>query len=165
MIDGIYFDPYLGWVTPSDMRETDTHRSLKEVITELSRGDAESETYDAVERLLCKYFNLVRVGVREDIAKHNGVSWYLTGVDERRERALISYQEGSHAEWRHECYADEVPLWLLVGLLRRIQHRKPLGDQEADETIAKVDGLDTAYVQAEHKHNPYRSYKTDERRL
>ncbi len=62
------------------------------------------------------------------------------------QRALINYQDGVSGEWLNNCYADEVPLWLLISLFRRIQRRKPLGDQEADETITSVRDVDAAYV-------------------
>jgi hypothetical protein len=142
----------LGWVMPSDVHESDTNRSLKEVIAALSSGGEvlSDEIYDDAERLLYTYVNLVRQGVRESFTKHHtGVSWYLTLRDD--ERALISYQDGPGAEWCNEYYADAVPLWLLIGLFRRIWKRKPLGDQKADETISRVDGLDAEYVRTTEK--------------
>lgn len=150
-VDGIYFDPMFGWVTPSDVHESDTHRSLKEVTAALKRASngatLSDEIYDDVERLLYNDQVFVRQGVCEDIATHKGVSWYLTLL-EGDERALINYQDGAHAEWCNDRYADEVPLWLLISLFRRIARRKPLGDQKADETIQSVDALDAAYVRA-----------------
>jgi len=89
----------------------------------------------------------VRQGVRESFGtQHKNVSWYLT--ERGDERALINYQDGAGAEWRNDCYADEVPLWLLLALFRRIQRRKPLGDQDADETIAQVRAIDVEYTKA-----------------
>ena len=121
-----------------------TYRSTKELISELSSTEEPpTDLFDDVEHLLFKYQIFVQQGIREKIGDHNGVSWYLVPDDER---ALISYQDGTSGEWEHGCYADEVPMWLLIGLFRRIQHRKPLGDQEADETIAAVDSLDAEYV-------------------
>lgn len=145
-----YFDPERGYVTPSDDYEADTSASLKEIIKALARGDTSDDLYDAVERLIYKYQIFVLQGIREDIAKHKGVSWYLVDkLDEQR--ALISYQDGPHGEWCYECYADEVPLWLLTSLFRRIARRKPLGDQDADDTIAHVDRLDTEYESVKDK--------------
>ena len=156
---GIYFDPMLGWVMPSDIHESETTASLKEVMSALRRASdgatLSDEIYDDAEHLLYTHASLVRQGVRERFTKqHTGVSWYLTERD--YERALTSYQDGPGAEWLNECYADEAPLWLLIGLFRRIWRRKPLGDQKADETIAKIDELGAAYVQAQHDANPPR---------
>jgi hypothetical protein len=145
-----YFDPNRGYVMPADDYESDTSRSLKEVMAELKRGEVatmSNDLYDAVEHLLYKYQIFVRQGVREIFgSQHKNVSWYLTERDE--ERALINYQDGASAEWCNDCYADDVPLWLLISLFRRIQRRKPLGDQEADETIKSVDDLDAEYAKA-----------------
>jgi hypothetical protein len=147
---GSYFDPWRGHVMPVDDYESDTQRSLKEVTAELKRGEAatlSNDLYDAVEHLLYKYQIFVRQGVRENFGtKQKNVSWYLTERDD--ERGLINYQDGAGAEWCNDCYADEVPLWLLIGLFRRIQRRKPLGDQKADETLARVDATDREYVKA-----------------
>jgi hypothetical protein len=152
-VDGIYFDPMLGWVTPSDVHESDTTASLQEVTAALKRASdgasLSDELYDALERVLYNYQVFVRQGVRKDIAKHKGVSWYLTLLD-GDERALINYQDGARAEWHNDGYADEVPLWLLISLFRRIARHKPLGDQDADETIARVGELDAAYVRTTH---------------
>jgi hypothetical protein len=150
------FDPMFGWIMLSDVHESDTTASLKEVIAALKRASngatLSDEIYDDAERLLYTWFNLIRQGVRERFTKqHVGVSWYLTERDAKR--ALISYQDGPGVEWCNECYADEVPLWLLVGLFRRIWRRKPLGDQKADETIAQTDKLDAEYGRAESVRN------------
>lgn len=140
---------------PGDDCASETHGSLKEITASLKSADKlgtlpPDDLHDAVELLLYRYFDLVRQGIRDDFgALHGGVSWYLTPDDER-ERALISYQEG-HGEWAVGCYSDEVPLWLLVGLLRRIARRKPLGDQDADETISQVDALDAEYMRTKEK--------------
>jgi hypothetical protein len=146
--DGVYFDSALGWVTPSDFHESETPKSLKEVMAALEGGAADAGIYDAAERLLWKYSVLIKAGVRESMGGlHKNVSWYISEGCEGR--AVIAYQDGTHAEWAHGCYADEVPLWLLVGLFRRIARRKPLGDQEADETISRVDEIDAEYVRSE----------------
>lgn len=144
-----YFDQNLGYVTPADGYESDTHRSLKQIVAALKAGGGavSNDIYDSAERLLYKYQVFVKQGVRETVAKHTGVSWYLT--DGPDGRALISYQDGARAEWVNDCYADKVPLWLIIGLFRRIQRRKPLGDQEADDTIAAVDTADAEYVRAQ----------------
>ena len=139
-----YFDPMRGYVTPPDDYETDTGASIKDILKALERGDKSDEHYDDVERLLYKYQIFVSEGIRENIAKHKGVSWYL--VDKPGEgRALISYQDGPSGEWLRECFADEVPLWLIMSLLRTIARRKPLGDGDADDTIERADRLDTEY--------------------
>jgi hypothetical protein len=148
---------------PVDDYESDTRRSLKKVIAELKRAEAvtpSNDPYDAVEHLLYKYQIFVRQGVRESFgAQHKKVSWYLTERDDGR--ALISYQDGAGAEWLNDCYADEVPLWLLISLFRRIQRRKPLGDQDADETIARALDLDATYVQKSLRLPHYASYVED----
>jgi hypothetical protein len=150
---------------PADDYESDTPRSLKEVIAELKRGETSTlsdDLFDAVERLLYTYqvFPSVRQGVRKNIGtQHKNVSWYLTERDDGR--ALINYQDGVRAKWLNDCYADDVPLWLLISLFRRIQRRKPLGDQEADETIARVDDLDATYMQKSARSPHYASYVED----
>lgn len=139
---------------------------MKDITAALKRGDGgetvNDDIYDAVERLLHKHQVFVLQGVRERMGKHTGVSWYLVekcGSEDKR--ALISYQDGPLAEWANECFADEVPLWLLHGLLRRIKRRKPLGDQDADDTIQRVDNLDAAYVQKASNLPHYASYVED----
>jgi hypothetical protein len=146
---GYYFDPIQGWVTPSDEYESDTNKFLKEIITELKSGVPTNSLHDAVEQLLYKYAVFIRQG-REDMGSHLGVSWYLTDYNGNGQTflngsALISYQEGPRTEWHNDCYADEVPIWLLTALLHRIARRKPLGDQKADETIQAIEKLDTEY--------------------
>jgi hypothetical protein len=126
-------------------RESDTNRSLKEVMAELKQGDAPDSVFDSVELLLWKYATLIRQGIRQDIGSHKGVSWYV--VDAPEARVYISYQDGPRAEWNNDCYVDELPLWLLLSLFRRIQRRKPLGDQKTDETIQAVDNLNAGYKQ------------------
>jgi hypothetical protein len=143
------FDPYYGYVTQEDMQQSDTHASLKDVIKALKTGaEQPDEIYDDAERLLYKYSIFVREGIRETIAGHKNVSWYLVDkaeFNQREERALISFQDGPNADWNRDCLADEVPLWLLQALFRRIARRKPLGDQQADETIQHVKEFDAAY--------------------
>ncbi|MFZ0011710.1 MAG: hypothetical protein WAL97_07400 [Halobacteriota archaeon] len=147
-----YFDPMRGHVMPADDYESDTAASLKSVIVALKAEKLSDDIYDAVERLLYKYQVFVLQGVRESMGKHTGVSWYLVEkCGSEYMRALISYQDGPHTEWANECFADEVPLWLLRGLLRRIQRRKPLGDQDADEIISRIDDLDAAFVRAKER--------------
>lgn len=154
-----YFDPLRGYVTLGDDYESDTTASVKIIMAALKAEKLSDDLYDAVERSLHKYQVFVKQGVRETIAKHKGISWYLT--DSRDGRALISYQDGPRAEWANNCYADEVPLWLLIGLIRRIARRKPLGDQDADETIARVHNLDAEYVQKAPTLPHYASYVED----
>lgn len=156
------FSPNLGCVAASDLHESDTHRNLRQIIAALKLDIIADEVYVAVERLLYEYQLLVLQGVRENMGKHTGVSWYLVekcGSEDKR--ALISYQDGPRAEWANECFADEVPLWLLHGLLRRIQRRKPFGDQDADDTIQRVDKLDAEYVQKISNQPHYASYVGD----
>jgi len=59
---------------------------------------------------------------------------------------VVTYQDGAGHEWRDLCLSDELPLWLLSGLLNRIKGRKKLGDQRTDETIESVKSLDKAYA-------------------
>jgi hypothetical protein len=166
-MSGSFFDPNLRWIASSDYRESDTYLSLKETLAELKARDKSglelsNDMCDSVERLLYKYQVFVLQGVRESMGKHIGVSWYLVekcGSEDKR--VLISYQDGPRAEWANECFADEVPLWLLHGLLRRIQRRKPLGDQDADDTIQRVDNLDAEYVQRMSNQPHYASYVED----
>lgn len=152
-----YFASMRGYVTPADDYESNTSASLKDIIATLKAGetngaDISDDTYDAAERLLYKYQVFVLQGIREKIANHKGVSWYLVDkCSSTDNRVLISYQDGPRGEWRHECWTEEVPLWLLLALFRRIRRRKPLGDQEADETVARIDDLDAAYVSAKDK--------------
>jgi len=147
--DRILFNPIDGWVMPGNEYASETHGSLKEITATLRTAESKSiippdDLYDAAERLLFKYEVFVRQGIREAFGTvHKGVSWYLTND---RERAFISYQDGIHGKWQHSCYSNEVPLWLLIGLFRRIAVRKPLGDQAADETISKIDALDAEHV-------------------
>jgi hypothetical protein len=140
--DGVYFDPIHGWTMPGDVHQSDTYRSLKEIAAEL-KSDAPDDLFDDVERLFFDYLPLIRQGIRERFGQHPGVSWYMTA---EKNRAFVSFQDGPHAEWQHGCYADEVPLWLLVGLVRKITAGKPLGHQKTDETIAKIDDLDAQYM-------------------
>jgi hypothetical protein len=143
-----YFDPTQNWIAPDDTYESDTPASFKTITAALNKanknGDAlTNDLYNAAERLLYKYHVFISEGIRERIARHNDVSWYL--IDGPDDRAFISYQDGKRGEWQHGCYADEVPLWLLMALFRRIKRRKPLGDQRADDTIKKVDDLDEEF--------------------
>jgi DNA-binding Lrp family transcriptional regulator len=166
-ITSSYFDPMRRYFTPAEDYESETYRSLKDITTALKNVEskhtvASDYLYDAVERLLYRYQVFVLQGVRESMGKHTGVSWYLVekcGSEDKR--ALISYQDGPRAEWANECFADEVPLWLLHGLLRRIKRRKPLGDQNADDTIQYVDNLDTEYVRKISNQPHYASYVED----
>jgi len=142
-----YFDPIRGYVTSSDDYESDTTANLKSIMAALKAQELSDDICDAVERMLYKYQDFICQGIRQDIAEHKDVSWYLVekcGVGDRR--ALISYQDGPSGEWFNECFADEVPLWLLISLFRRIARCKPLGDQDADDTIDKVEELDAVYV-------------------
>jgi hypothetical protein len=145
-----YFDPTRGYVTPDDEYESDTYGSLKEITAALKNADSKGvelpdDLFELVEQLLYKYKVFIRQGAHENVSNHKAVSWYLSDFGDQ-ERALISYQDGPRAEWVNDAFADEVPLWLLLSLLRKIQRAKPLGDQAADEAIKAVDNLDTAYV-------------------
>ena len=138
-----------GYVTHDDYHESNTRATLKEVMAALKASEKcvlelSDDVYDEVERLLYKYQIFVRQDVRQNKATHKGVSWYLT--DAPGGRSLISYQDGPRAEWLNDCFADEVPLWLLRTLFRRIKQRKPLGDQDADDIIKRVGDLDAAFV-------------------
>jgi hypothetical protein len=145
-----YFDPMRGYVTPEDDYVSDTYGSLKDVLTTLKNLEkagttAPDDFYTAVERVLYRYNIFIQHGVREDFGKqHKGVSWYLVELVDGRD--VITYQDGVGHEWCDLCLADEVPLWLLIGLLHRIKSRKKLGDQRSDEIIEGVYKLDADYV-------------------
>ncbi len=143
--DGVYFDPMAGWTMPGDVHQSDTHRSLKEIVAELNTGNAPDVLFDDAERVFYHYKPFIRQGVRERFGKHTGVSWYFVDKGDD-ERVLFCYQDGPGVEWILDAYADDVPYWLLIGLARRIMRVKPLGDQKTDETIAKMDDLDAEYV-------------------
>jgi hypothetical protein len=154
-----------GWVTPSDDYESDTNNSLKTVVEALNAGERgveiPSKIFNGVEWLLYKWSVFIRQGIREKIGGHRGVSWYLS-FSEVDARAFINFQEGPNGEWFYDCYADEVPLWLLLGLFKRIRRRKPLGDQNADDIIEQVDNLDAAYVRTTATTPHYTSYVEDD---
>ena len=146
-----YFDPVHGWVTPADDVESETHGSLKDILTTLKKIEssgviAPDDFYSAVERILYRYSVFIQHGIREDFGKHKGVSWYLVELGDGRD--VVSYQDGAGHEWCELCLADEIPMWLLIGLLRRIERRKPLGDQEADDVIKSVKALDDEFNNA-----------------
>jgi hypothetical protein len=130
---GAEFDSYGGWTMPCDRYESNVPQTLKEVAAALAgEGNPLSEAvYDSAERLLYQWQVFVMQGVRENFGNHKGVSWYLV---EKGERCLISYQDGAAAEWFNEAYANEVPLWLLLELIRRIIVRMPRGEQDAYDT-------------------------------
>ncbi len=149
-----YFDRAGGWVTPTDDCESNTNVGLQTVVTALKAGEkgfeVSSRIFDAVEQLLYKYSIFIRQGIREKIGTHKAISWYLTDSPTDA-RAFISYQDDPAGEWLNDCYADEVPLWLLIFLFRRIARRKPLGDAEADETIKTVQRADLDYTEYKEK--------------
>jgi hypothetical protein len=147
------FDTVRGWSLPADDYISPTYGSLKEILATLRKVDssgvaAPDDFYYEVERVLNKYSVFIQHGIRENFGEHKGVSWYLVDTDD--DRCVISYQEG-HADWCDLCLADEAPLWLIIGLLRRIKSRKKLGDQETDETIAAVMSLDAEYIDAKRQ--------------
>ena len=145
MTDGIYFDPSQGWVTPADEYESDTGASLRAVIRALkAKGEKPDALFDAVERLLFKYANLVRHGqTRRDGTK---INWFIYDSPNKRGNVLISFSD--RGEWCDDCYSNEVPLWLLIAILRKLGRIKPLGDQKADETITSVRAVHNAYFVA-----------------
>ena len=150
----IRFDVNRGYVLPSDDFETPTVATLKEIVKALNEAsdgvELSNDIYDDVEKLLFKYHVFVSEGIRETIGSHKNVSWYLTS-DAMSGRAFINYQDGVSGEWFRECFADEVHLWLLRGLFRRIQLRKKCGDQESDEVIKAVDKLDDYFYAINQK--------------
>jgi hypothetical protein len=147
--DAPVFDPYSGWSLPSDDYNNETYGSLKDILAALKKIDksgvvAPDDFYSEVERVLNRYSVFIQHGVRETFGKsHKDVSWYL--VDTNDGRCVVTYQDGIGHEWRDLCLSDELPLWLLIGLLNRIKGRKKLGDQATDETIERVKGVDKAY--------------------
>jgi hypothetical protein len=148
--DGVYFDPLVGWVTPEESYETNIYASLREISSALKNGADSDVLYSAVERVLYTYLNFIRQGVRQSFGDHKGVSWYIV-PDFENERGLINYQDGPTAEWENNCYADEVPVWLLTGLLRRIKLKKPLGDPFTDETIKAVNDAEFEFSELQRR--------------
>jgi hypothetical protein len=124
-----YFDSKEGrWVTPEYEIIGDTGANLKTVIASLA---TDKPDYDGVDQLFYKYFVLIRHG--ETTHTHKTVEWFLnesvTGT------VTVSFKDGS--TWEDDCYCDEIPMWLLLSILRAIQRRKPLGDLEADYVRTK----------------------------
>ena len=148
--DAPVFDPYSGWSLPSDDYNSETYGSLKDILATLKKIDksgvlAPDDFYSEVEHVLNRYSVFIQHGVRETFGKsHKDVSWYL--VDTNDGRCVVTYQDGAGHEWRDLCLSDELPLWLLSGLLNRIKGRKKLGDQRSDEIIEGVYKLDADYV-------------------
>ena len=140
---------------PSDVHESNVPQSLKQVAATLAgKGKPLSDdVYDAAERLLYKWQVFVLQGVRERFGKHKGVSWYLV---ENGDHCLISYQDGAAAEWVNKAYPDEAPLWLVLGLIRRIMVRMPLGEQEAYETDDALKDASAEFGRMQHDANPPR---------
>jgi len=106
-----------------------------------SKGEKPEALFEAVERLLFEYAYLVRHGQ----TRHDGrkVEWFTYDSPSKRGHILISFSDRD--EWCDDCYSDEVPLWLLIAILRKLRRIKPLGDQKANETIAAVHEIDNAY--------------------
>jgi hypothetical protein len=77
-------------------------------------------------------------------------------------QVLISFHEGG--QWRDDCSADEIPLWLLIAILRQVSRRKPLDDQKAEETINAVYQTERDYTQMRAKLDPYQSHIVRARR-
>lgn len=128
-------------LSPEDDYESDTGASLKAVISALkSKGEKPDALFDAVEQLLFEYLYLVRHGqMRQDGSK---VQWFIYDNPSKRGHVLISFSDCG--EWCDDCYSDEIPLWLLIAILRKLGRNKPLGDQKADKTIASVHAVDNA---------------------
>jgi hypothetical protein len=147
---GVHFDPLVGWVTPEDSYEMNIYASLREISSALKMGADSDVLYSAVERVLYTYLNFIRQGVRQRFESHKDVSWYIV-PDAENERGLINYQDGAFAEWENDCYADEVPVWLLAGLLRQIKLKKPLGDQFTDETIKAVNDAEFEFSELQRR--------------
>jgi hypothetical protein len=140
-----YFSEIEGcWLSPEDEHESDTGSSLKAAITALKSKDEKPDAlFDAVERLLFEYTYSVRHGQ----TRHDGrrVEWFIYDSPSKRGYVLISFLDRD--EWRDDCYSDEVPLWLLIAILRKLSRIKPLGDQKADETMAALDATSTKFEQ------------------
>ena len=133
------FDPIRGWVTPEDDYIGDTTASLKDIIkTVKSDREKPDALYNDVERVLFTYcFSPIPL-IRHGRVRHERrvVEWHLVESLRKPDHALICYFDGG--EWFDDCYADEIPVWLLLTILRKIQRCKPLGDQKTNETIKAV---------------------------
>ncbi len=142
---GEYFDPGAGrWITPEDEFMGDTAASVKGIIAELH--DPSNDTYDRIDRVLYTYYSMIRHGETSHLGKR--VEWFL---NEELGRVYISFKDDG--EWFDDEYAEDVPIYLLLAILRAVQRKKPLGDQETDETAKTVRGLEAAYVRKKHTNN------------
>jgi len=145
-----YFDSKEGrWVNPEDEYIGNTEANLKTIIASLATNNPD---YDGVDEALDKYFIIVRHG--ETTHTRETVEWFLN--EGATGKVTISYKDGS--TWEDDCFCDEIPMWLLLSILRAIQRRKPLGDGQTDETIKKVRALETACVRTKRK-GPIRGIK------
>jgi hypothetical protein len=139
-----YFDQDVGeWTCTEDKVTSNTGvnlKTVKTVIASLSTLSTDKADFDGVDELLYKYFELIRHG--ETTHSRKPYEWSLN--EGLAGTVTISYNDGS--EWFDDCFVDEVPMWLLLSMLRAIQRKKPLGDQKADETIKKVQDADSDYV-------------------
>jgi hypothetical protein len=142
---GEYFDPGTGrWITPEDEFTGDTGASVKEIkgiIAELH--DPSNDTYDRIDRVLYTYYSMLRHGETSHLGKR--VEWFL---NEELGRVYISFKDGG--EWFDDEYAEDVPVYLLLAILRAVQRKKPLGDHETDETAKTVRDLEAVYVRKKH---------------
>ena len=140
-----YFSEIEGcWLFPEDNYESDTGASLRTVIRVLkSKGEKPDSLFEAVERLLFEYIHLVRHGQ----TRHDGrkVEWFIYDSPSTSGHVVISFFDRD--EWRDDCYSEEVPLWLLIAILRKLSRIKPLGDQKADEAMAALHAANTKYEQ------------------
>jgi hypothetical protein len=127
------------WINPEDEYIGNTGADLKTIIAALSNPT--NETFDKIDQLLYDYFVLIRHG--ETTHTHKNVEWFLN--ESATGKVTISYKDGS--TWADDCFSDELPMWLLLSILRAIQRRKPLGDQKADEVIKDVRDAEADFVQ------------------
>jgi len=139
---GEYFDPGAGrWITPEDEFIGDTGASVKDIIAELH--DPSNDTYDRIDWALYTYYSMIRHGETSHLGKR--VEWFL---NEELGHVYISFKD--NGEWFDDCYADEVPVYLLLAILRAVQRKKPLGDEETDETAKTVQDLEAVYMRKKH---------------
>jgi hypothetical protein len=102
--------------------------------------------FDQIESVIRDYcfYASIRHGEEVTIAKGaEPISWhfnndYLTP----NERVTICFKRGR--EWVDDCYLDELPVELLLHLLKMINNRRPLWDPRP----ITVEATTTAYIEA-----------------
>lgn len=112
--------------------------SLKAVLAALTNPSY--ETWVKIDQLLYDYFELIRHGETRHLTKL--IEWIA--FESPTGRVVISYKDGS--EWFDELFSDEVPKWLLNSILSKLERRKPLGDQSANEVLQEARDVEIEYI-------------------